>query len=301
VSRCLGPTGESRYDAKVSHTKHPETFTAPDGVELHANWYLPDGEPKAGLLIVHGYADHGARYAHVAARFTALGYAVLAPDYRGHGRAEGKRGHCDRFDEFVFDVEAAANLLRGALGELPLGVYAHSHGALITLVALTNRHKLAGARAVAFTNPFLAIGSMKVNRALLALTRPVSWIYPRLTQPHGIPAAGLTRDAAMLASAARDPLRHNDATAGWSVASRDAQAQVIRDIGRIQLPTLWQLGTGDPIANPRLTLELYASVPEPKALKTYEGLLHELVNEIERERVLDDMVEWFERVLFERA
>jgi lysophospholipase len=281
----------------VNRATYPETFTAPDGVALHANWYLPDGEPKAGLLIVHGYADHGARYAHVAARFTAHGYAVLAADYRGHGRAEGKRGHCDRFEEFVWDVEAAAELLRRALGERPFGIYAHSHGALVTLVALTHRHKLSGAHSVAFTSPFLAIGTMKVNRALLALTRPVSWIYPRLTQPHGIPASGLTHDAAMLASAATDPLRHGDATAGWSVASRDAQAQVIRDIGRIQLPTFWLLGTGDPIANPTVTRDVFASVPEPKAIKLYEGLFHELVNEIERDGIIADLLDWFERTL----
>ncbi len=286
-----------RYEPALVRPTYPETFTAPDGVTLHANWYLPDGEPKAGLLIVHGYADHGARYAHVAARFTAQGYVVLAADYRGHGRAEGKRGHCDRFEQFVWDVEAAAELLRRALGERPFGIYAHSHGALVTLVALTHRHKLSGARSVAFTNPFLALGTMKVNRALLALTRPVSWIYPRLTQPHGIPASGLTHDAAMLASAAGDPLRHGDATAGWSVASRDAQAQVSRDLAQLELPTLWLLGTGDPIANPGLTRKLYASVPEPKELKLYEGLFHELVNEVERDQIIGDLVEWFERTL----
>jgi alpha-beta hydrolase superfamily lysophospholipase len=282
----------------VDKSRYPETFAAPDGLELYANWYLPDGEASAGLLIVHGYADHGARYAHVAERFTRLGYVVLAADHRGHGRAEGARGHCDRFEEFVWDVEAAAELLRKAVGERPLGIYAHSHGGLVTLAALTRRHKLAQARCAAFTNPFLAIGTMPVNRALLALTRPVSWLLPRFSQPHGIPASGLTSDRAMLAKAAEDPLRHGVATAGWSVASRDAQAQVIRDLGRIELPTLWMLGTADPIANPGLTRELFASVPEPKELRVYDGLLHELVNEVERERVLDDLVEWFQRTLF---
>jgi len=283
----------------VDRSRYPEKFAAPDGLELYANWYVPEAEPSAGLLIVHGYADHGARYAHVAERFTQLGYAVLAADYRGHGRSEGPRGHVERFEEFVWDVEAAADLLRKAIGSRPLGIYAHSHGALVTLAALTRRHKLASARCVAFTNPFLSIGTMKVNRALLALTRPVSWVLPRFSQPHGIPAAGLTHDTQLLARAADDPLRHNVATAGWSVASRDAQAQVIRDLGRIELPTLWLLGSADPIANPSQTRELFAtSVPEPKELRVYEGLLHELVNEVERERVLDDLVAWFQAQLF---
>jgi alpha-beta hydrolase superfamily lysophospholipase len=71
----------------------------------------------------------------------------------------------------------------------------------------------------------------------------------------------------------------------------------LRDLGHIQLPTLWLLGTGDPIANPTLTRESYASVPEPKELKLYEGLFHELVNEVERDLVISDLIAWFERTL----
>jgi len=279
----------------MDRAKYPDSFASSDGLKLHANWYLPDGDVRAGLLIVHGFADHGARYAHVAARFAKLGYAVLAADYRGHGRAEGKRGHCDRFEEFVWDVEAAAQLLRQAIGDRPMGLFAHSHGALVTLVALTQRRSLAGVRAVALSNPFLAIGTMKVNRVLIKLVRPVSWVLPRLTQPHGIPNDGLTHDQALVQSAASDPLRHEDATAAWAVASADAQAQVMRDIVRIQVPTLWMVGTGDPIASHGTTRALFGSVPEPKELILYEGFFHELVNEVDRQRVLDDLAGWFQQ------
>jgi alpha-beta hydrolase superfamily lysophospholipase len=279
----------------MDRTKYPEKFTSSDGLELYANWYLPDGEPRAGLLIVHGFADHGARYAHVAARFTKLGYAVLAADYRGNGRAAGVRGHCDRFEQFVWDVEAAADLLRKAIGDLPLKVYAHSHGGLITLVALTQRHSLAGARAVAFTSPFLGLGTMKVPRLLLKLVRPISKLFPRFAQPHRIPPEGLTHDLAQVASAGSDPLRHKVATTSWIVASTDAQEQVKRDIARIQLPTLWMIGTGDPIASFETTRAVYPSVPEPKQLIEYDGFFHELVNEVERDRVLDDLVAWIDR------
>jgi alpha-beta hydrolase superfamily lysophospholipase len=274
---------------------YPEKFASSDGLELHANWYLPEGEPRAGLLIVHGFADHGARYAHVAARFTKLGYAVLAFDYRGNGRAAGVRGHCDRFEQFVWDLEAGANLLRRAIGDRPMGVYAHSHGGLVTLVALTQHRALAGARAVAFTSPFLALGNMKVPRILLKLARPVSWILPRFAQPHGVPPDGLTHDRALVDAAGSDPLRHKVATTRWLVESTDARAQASRDIARIQLPTLWMIGTADPIANPEATRAVYARAPEPKELVAYEGFLHELVNEVERERVLDDLVGWFQR------
>ena len=281
----------------MDRATYPEKFASSDGLELHANWYLPEGEPRAGLLIVHGFADHGARYAHVAESFTKLGYTVLAFDYRGNGRAGGARGHCDRFEEFVWDLEAGAKLLRRAIGDRPMGVYAHSHGALVTMLALTQHLPLSSARAVAFTSPFLALGNMKVPRILLKLARPVSWVLPRFSQPHGIPPDGLTHDRALVDAAGSDPLRHKVATTRWLVTSTEARAQVRRDISRIQLPTLWMIGTGDPIANPEATRAVYASAPEPKELVAYEGFLHELVNEVERQRVIDDLVAWFQRKL----
>jgi acylglycerol lipase len=279
----------------MDRTTYPEKFPSSDGLELYANWYLPDEKPRAGLLIVHGFADHGARYEHVAKRFTKLGYAVLAADYRGNGRAAGVRGHCDRFEQFLWDLDAAADLLRRAIGDLPLGVYAHSHGGLMVLLALTQRRSLAGARAVALTSPYLALGAMKVPRFLLKLVGPMSQLFPRFAQPHRIPPDGLTHDRTLVETADSDLLRHKVATVRWVVESNAAQAQVIRDIGRIQLPTLWMIGTGDPIASSEKTRAVYANVPEPKQQILYDGLFHELVNEVERDRVLDDLVAWFQR------
>jgi alpha-beta hydrolase superfamily lysophospholipase len=281
----------------MDRARYPEKFASADGLELYANWYLPEGEIRAGLLIVHGFADHGARYEHVAKRFTEIGYAVLAADYRGNGRAAGPRGHCDQFEEFVWDLEAAAKLLRGVIGDRPLGIYAHSHGALVTLLALTQRRALSGVRAVALTSPFLAMGTMKVPKLLLKLARPVSWILPKLAQPHGIPPDGLTHDKALVDAAGSDPLRHKVATTRWLIASTDARAQVRRDIAQVKMPTSWMIGTADPIASPEATRAVYALVPEPKQLVAYEGFLHELVNEVERKRVLDDLVAWFERTM----
>jgi alpha-beta hydrolase superfamily lysophospholipase len=281
----------------MDRTRYPEKFSSSDGTELYANWYVPDGEPRAGLLIIHGFADHGARYAHVAARFTKLGYAVLAADYRGNGRAGGLRGHCDRFDEFLDDVEAAAGLLRRAVGDAPLGVYTHSHGGLVALAALTRGRTLGGARAVAFTSPFLGLGTMKVPKILLRLVPTMARLFPRFAQPHRIPPEALTHDQALVAEAGTDPLRHKVATMRWVVASGEAQAQVRQDIGKVQLPTLWMLGTGDTVVSTQTIREVYAGAREPKQLIAYDGLFHELVNEVERERVIADLVAWFQRTI----
>jgi alpha-beta hydrolase superfamily lysophospholipase len=52
------------------------SFQASDGLKIHAESWLPDGEPKAIVIIVHGYGEHIGRYAHVAERLVSAGYAV---------------------------------------------------------------------------------------------------------------------------------------------------------------------------------------------------------------------------------
>jgi lysophospholipase len=75
-------------------------------------------------------------------------------------------------------------------------------------------------------------------------------------------------------------------------ASQEARAQ----LHTIRLPVLILHGTDDkaaPIAGSRY---LYEHISSPdKTLKLYEGLYHEIHNEPEQERVLNDLVTWLDR------
>src|SRR5262245_6832481 len=64
----------------------------------------PSGAPRGRVLMVHGYAEHSARYDHVVPLWLERGLAVARFDLRGHGRSEGTRGHVDRFEDYVMDV-----------------------------------------------------------------------------------------------------------------------------------------------------------------------------------------------------
>ena len=74
-------------------------FTARDGENLAVyEWPMQAWEPdralppRAVVLIVHGLGEHASRYAHVAQRLLAWGFAVRAYDQRGHGESGGPRG-----------------------------------------------------------------------------------------------------------------------------------------------------------------------------------------------------------------
>ena len=62
-------------------------LTAEDGTRLHLHeWRAAD--PRLTVAVVHGYAEHAGRYAHVAQALNAHGISVVAVDLRGHGRSE---------------------------------------------------------------------------------------------------------------------------------------------------------------------------------------------------------------------
>ncbi len=59
-------------------------LTSADGVAINCfHWRAQ--HPRAIVVIAHGAAEHGARYAHFAQALNARGYEVFAEDHRGHG------------------------------------------------------------------------------------------------------------------------------------------------------------------------------------------------------------------------
>src|SRR3546814_6219390 len=71
------------------------------GAKLHVTHWLPEGRPRAVVLLAHGYAEHAGRYAHVAKRLTQAGYAIYAVDHWGHGASDGEGGYVPRFSAFL--------------------------------------------------------------------------------------------------------------------------------------------------------------------------------------------------------
>ena len=104
-------------------------------VKLYRDWYPSSGPVRAGIVFMHGYADHCGRYGELCRHLAGLGFPVMAFDYRGHGQAGGRRGHVDEFGEFLGDLDRACREARETLSDKPLAIVAHSNGALIALRA----------------------------------------------------------------------------------------------------------------------------------------------------------------------
>src|SRR5262245_7230645 len=110
-------------EVKMSHSI--SSFQTPDGIHIHTESWLPEGEPKAVVVIVHGYGEHIGRYPNVAALFNEHGYAVYGLDHRGHGKSSGLRAHFDSFDQPMNDLTRYVESARTAHPGKKLFVYGH--------------------------------------------------------------------------------------------------------------------------------------------------------------------------------
>jgi alpha-beta hydrolase superfamily lysophospholipase len=268
-------------------------FPARDGLQLYHEVFRPpasSGGGRARLVIVHGYAEHSGRYLETVRYLAGQGYEVLVFDYRGHGQAGGRRGHIDRFDEYLADLDCALDVAGFRDGAVPLFLLGHSQGGLIA-IRFVQRHD-KGLRGLVLASPFLGL-RMKVPRPKVLLGRAASRVWPRLTLPSGIDPAALSHDASVVEAYRRDRLVHRVATARWFTEATQAQADALAWASNVKLPVLLLHGADDAVADPLATEELAGRLGHTdRTLKLYPGAFHELFNDLGREQVLADLNSW---------
>src|SRR5688572_15505876 len=102
------------------------------GTDLAGEAHVP-ANPRAGLLIVHGMAEHRGRYAEAVQRFTGQNIAVFTFDLRGHGQSPGNRADITSFQVFIADLAMVRASLAQQYPQLPWFLWAHSLGSIIAI------------------------------------------------------------------------------------------------------------------------------------------------------------------------
>jgi alpha-beta hydrolase superfamily lysophospholipase len=232
---------------------------------------------RAGLIIVHGIAEHGGRYRHVAAALAAHGIASFVYDQRGHGLHPGVRTHVDDFECFAHDVHTVAAAVRARFPALPLFVWGHSMGSVIvTLAALQG---MGWTRGVITSGCALdALPSLTGLRGFglrLAVT-----LLPRLRIDIGTDATQLTRVTEAQREHMSDPLVPRSASLRLLHGFASACHKCKDNLRRIDLPWLAIHGTADKVCPVTGSQQLISGLATAdKQLVLYPGLLHEPHNE----------------------
>jgi acylglycerol lipase len=255
-----------------------------DGTRLYWQAWDPDGDPRDTVIIVHGAAEHGGRYAHVAERLAAEGYAVYALDHRGHGRSDGPRAMIDRLDRLVEDLGGLVALT----GARPFLV-GHSMGGAVALTyAIRHGETIAG---LVVSGP--AVATEAVPAPLKAITAGLSRLAPTLPV-FKIEDDAVSRDPQVVLDYQRDPLNHPGKLPARTLGEiMRAMDTLPRDAAALRVPLLLLHGGEDRLCPPEGSRRVHANAGSAdKTLKIYDGLYHEIFNEPEREQVLDDLVAW---------
>ena len=274
-------------------------ISAPDGTRLVLEEWAPEGEPRFAVCIVHGNSEHIGRYADVAADFVDAGGFVFGMDRRGEGESGGPPGHADDFDIFVSDLRHVLRDYAKKLGDTPTFVLGHSAGGLVVLLALLAGDDALEVQGAIVSNPLLAL-AMKVNPVTVFFGKVAASVLPKLPIASNIPATAISRDPKQVAKYEADQRRVRKITTRWFVAMTEAAARVQEGAGRITMPLLWCIGTGDLICDHTASERAFAKLSDPNAhdqtLRVFEGYYHELHNEPTKDRaeVLSTYVDWID-------
>ena len=266
-----------------------DSFIGVRGLRIHARTWLPAGPPTGVVVIAHGFAEHGGRYAAVAARLVAEGIAVRAADHRGHGLSEGRRTSVVRFDDYVDDLTTVDRAGTCTLAVAASGAARSQHGR-------SHRARPRGAPNSSLDGLVLSAPAAcprEVSTFTLAVGRALSRIAPN-TGVLRLPLNRISRDAAVVDAYNNDPLVfRTPIRARLGAEMLDAMARVEAGLPSLRIPLLVMQGTADGLVDPGCGPHVYDRAGSTdKTLKMYDGLWHEIFNEPERDHVLGDLTAW---------
>jgi alpha-beta hydrolase superfamily lysophospholipase len=307
-----------RMDAGAHQREKEFTFTDAEDWQIFARRWLPiRGTPRAIVQIVHGVADHSGRYRRFAEILSTAGYAVYANDHRGHGRTAkdrkrfgiaGKNG----WNGMIADLKLLSDLARSEQPGVPLFLFAHSLGSLMAQQYLqqwgTDLHGaiLSGTLgSLAKLDERLAMILPQAEGENAERSSPVFTAlqasFNQPFEPGDTWLDWLTRDINEVRAYAADPLCRvavcNRLAAdiligGKKIWTSEQESKIPR-----LLPLLVIAGEKDPVgemnASVKTLVDRYRQHGMTRiACKFYPNARHELLNELNREEVQQDILGW---------
>lgn len=275
----------------LSARREADELVGVERATIYWQAWLPEGEPRAVVVLAHGVSEHGGRYAWTGERLAERGFALYAGDHRGHGRSSGPRAFVDRMDNVVADLDRVIDLARGRHPDSKLFLLGHSFGGCVSIAyALAHQDKLDGLVLSAPLAKLEAASPIERGAA-----RVLSAFAPRIGVL-GIDAADVSRDPQVVRDYDADPLNYRGRLPARTVKEISDTVGTFHDrMPELTLPLLTMHGTADGLTLPESSELVIERAGSPdKEIIRYDGLFHELLNEPERQRVLDDIVTWME-------
>lgn len=268
-------------------------FQGAGGLRLREQSWLPEGNPKAAMILHHGLWDYADYYAPFAEELTRRGYAAFAYDIRGHGNSDGERYFVQSFSQYIEDLDIFIKRVRQRVASLPLFLFGHSLGGLVA-TTYGIEHVQNDLRGFIISGAGLKPGK-DVTPLLKTLVPIIGTLVPKL--PSYKPDFALaSRDKTVAERKEKDSLiDHKGLPARSGAEGLRAMANVQAKMEQFVAPVLIMHGTADHWTNIEGSQEFgKRASSKDKALKLYEGFYHELLTDTEKQRVWNDVVGWMD-------
>ena len=269
-------------------TTTDERIDGVGGLGIYFRSWRPTERPRGVVVIVHGFNSHSGYYGWVAEQLVADGLAVYALDLRGRGRSEGERFYVQEIAEYVHDVSALVTLAKSREPGLPVFLLGHSAGGVVAcLYTLEHQSELAGLICEDFAH------QVPAPDFALAVLKGLSHVIPhahvfRLKNEH------FSRDPKVVQAMNEDPLIAGETQPTQTMAQMVlADERLKEEFPLITLPVLILHGTLDKVTKPSGSQFFYDTAGSAdKTLKLYEGHFHDLLNDVDKEVVMEDIKGW---------
>ncbi len=298
-------------------TEHQQVvLRAADGHDIQVQIWRPIEAATQVIQILHGLGEHAERYSRFAEAATARGCIVYCHDHRGHGKHANQAGYFgsdDGWNRVTADVDTVRQEIGNRHADLPVALIGHSMGSYIAQSYLIKHSPtLSSLLLSASTWPsrplaLLAVALAKIegwrhgahrNSALLQRLGFSNFNKP--FHPSRTNSDWLSRDEAEVDRYIADPLcggpytaaLWSDLTAGlFSIGSDSALKRIAGD-----LPILITGGEDDPVGGDKGMGKLamhYAQTGHNRlTVKIYPQGRHEMLNDIVRDEVTQDWLDW---------
>lgn len=267
------------------------TFAGVGGLKIFTrSWKPAEGQPRAVVVVVHGFNSHSGHYLWVGDQLAANGLAVYALDLRGRGKSEGDRYHVDKIEDYIEDVDTLVEMAKATNPGLPIFLLGHSAGGVVSCVyTLDHQAKLAGLICESFAH------ELPAPDIALAVLKGLSHFVPN-AHVLKLDNNSFSRDPKVVEALNNDPFVADEKQPTGTVAAMlRGDERLKREFSRITLPVLILHGTDDKVTKPSGSQHFYEMAgATDKTLKLYEGHYHDLLNDIDKEIVMADIQQWID-------
>jgi alpha-beta hydrolase superfamily lysophospholipase len=298
------------------------TLKLRDGLNVYLHNWKPE-KPIKLLFLIHGSVEHAKRYDEFARILNKNGYLVVAPDHRGHGLTAKESGVFSDFGSkngflrVIDDLEEILDFIIKKYPNLPRYIFGHSLGSFMTRNLISIRGNdfekviISGSTWGNLLELKSGIILSKIWGAFAGRNKANQKYNDFLWKMINNKVKGnkgtldfINRNEQEVEKYIADPLNGNTMTIEFGIQMSVAILLVRKDVVFENTPKNLKLlltsGTDDPLANGGKDIKIIADKYKENGvkdvtIKLYEGARHEIINELNKEEVITDMINWLEQ------